>query len=366
MKPLKRKQAGSDAATPKVKLARMDQPPPLPTEVWELIFQNLNGYYLKLARQTCSSWNRIILGSTRLMGKFLLSLTSAHFANHRKHVRALLATGGYTQAVFHMYGIGNHKPRINWLVPLGLTLHTLSFETSGTQLLLAQILKETPNLKRLDIIMDNRNTIDVVPNFRLEKLEELSIRCFERPAKLIRFCRQICSRLTVLKVFGLPSSEGFEPEVIAFVLEVRKTLQELETGLSSAIVDALEAMDDLRLTRANLIGSSQHCLRLLRSQPNLVQLDISRGFGDLVVEDLDEILTLLPHLKTLAVRFKAYASQPSLSCQIPSIIETLCIKYGHLHMGSKFRLNINIRNRPKLRHLSLSSCNISRRNLRAI
>ncbi|KAL1373660.1 hypothetical protein pipiens_018534 [Culex pipiens pipiens] len=283
-------------AFPEVKRARPAAD--LPPEMWELIFRNLNAYWLRSARLTCSSWDQIIRGSSRLMSKFVLTLTTYNFMEDRKMVRNLLATGGgYTRVKMDFELIGIHKPRENWLKPLGTTLRTLTLEFSGTEVLLTGLLKELPNLKQLKLIVRSHWFGSGVPSIRLDKLDELSIT--DPVPNILSFCRMLCPQLKALKLHGYCGAKSkLKKEIVALISSTSRTLKELTIRVSKKIVDDLVEIEDLRLARLAVHGDADDVLRFVKQQPIIEDLEISRNIG---ISTLDEIISVLPKLKKLQV-----------------------------------------------------------------
>uniref|UniRef100_A0A8D8K4D0 (northern house mosquito) hypothetical protein n=1 Tax=Culex pipiens TaxID=7175 RepID=A0A8D8K4D0_CULPI len=251
----------------------------LPPEMWELIFRNLNAYWLRSARLTCSSWDQIIRGSSRLMSKFVLTLTTYNFMEDRKMVRNLLATGGgYTRVKMDFELIGIHKPRENWLKPLGTTLRTLTLEFSCTEVLLTGLLKELPNLKQLKLIVRSHWFGSGVPSIRLDKLDELSIT--DPVPNILSFCRMLCPQLKALKLHGYCGAKSkLKNEIVALISSTSRTLKELTIRVSKKIVDDLVEIEDLRLARLAVHGDADDVLRFVKQQPIIEDLEISRNIG---------------------------------------------------------------------------------------
>ncbi|XP_039449727.1 uncharacterized protein LOC120428718 [Culex pipiens pallens] len=329
----------------------------LPPEMWELIFRNLNAYWLRSARLTCSSWNQIIRGSSRLMAKFVLTLTTDNFKEDRKLVRKLLATGsGYTRAKLEFEQIGIHKPRENWLKPLGTTLRTLSVKFSGTEVLLTGLLKELPNLKQLKLIVRSHWFGSGVPSIRLDKLEELSIN--HPMPNILSFCRLMCPQLTVLKLNDYISYRpDLEKEIVAFINSTRRTLKELQFHLPERMIDDLVRIKELRLARLAVDGWGRDTLRFVEQQPNLEELNLLCVIS---IQNLNEIISVLSKLKNLRVVISEQGNhQPSLSLRKLSNIESLKISHGHWLIPTKELLILTGCNLTNLRDLSLSRCHLS-------
>ncbi|KAL9705711.1 hypothetical protein quinque_009229 [Culex quinquefasciatus] len=330
----------------------------LPPEMWELIFRNLNAYWLRSARLTCSSWDQIIRGSSRLMAKFVLTLTTYNFMEDRKMVRNLLATGGgYTRVKMDFELIGIHKPRENWLKPLGTTLRTLTLEFSGTEVLLTGLLKELPNLKQLKLIVESHRFRSVVPDFRLDKLDELSIT--DPVPNILSFCRMVCPQL---KAFKLPDYCGakskLKKEIVTLISSTSRTLKELTIRVSKKIVDNLVEIEDLRLARLSVHGDADDVLRFVKQQPIIEDLEISRNIG---FSTLDEIISVLPKLKKLQVTIVNRGIQKKFSFKKLLTIESLTIRIDGWFMpiGANHLLNLTDCNLTNLRTLSLCRCNLT-------
>ncbi|XP_039449227.1 uncharacterized protein LOC120428294 [Culex pipiens pallens] len=330
----------------------------LPPEMWELIFRNLNAYWLRSARLTCSSWDQIIRGSSRLMAKFVLTLSTYNFMEDRKMVRNLLATGGgYTRAKMDFELIGIHKPRENWLKPLGTTLRTLTLEFSGTEVLLTGLLKELPNLKQLKLIVESHRFRSVVPDFRLDKLDELSIT--DPVPNILSFCRMVCPQLKALKLPGYCGAKSkLKKEIVAIISSTSRTLKELTIRVSKKIVDDLVEIEDLRLARLSVHGDADDVLRFVKQQPILEDLVILERIG---ISTLDEIISVLPKLKKLQVTIVTRAIQKTFSFKKLLTIENLTIRVEQWFMpiGANNLLNLTDCNLTNLRTLSLCRCTLT-------
>lgn len=335
--------------------------PQLPPEMWELIFRNLGSYWLRTVRLVCSSWNQIVRGSPRLMAKFSLTLTTENFRIDRTILRKFLASaGGYTRATLALFGIGINKPRLNWLKPLGTTLQTLSLELTGTEVFLTQLLREMPHLKQLNLKANSTAQFqDVTPDIRLEKLTELTISHNPKP-NVLSYCRQVCSNLTVLKLFFLNSSE-FDDEIISIVRANSGTLQELMVNVSQEIVDYLVVFEDLHLNRLSvgeaITGSVYDVLRLIEHQPDLEELNV---MSSITIPNFYEIISALPKLRNLEVDLEPQDTQQTLSLKNLSLIESLTINYGGYFRTVSHPLVLTNCDMSRVRQLSLYQCSLSR------
>uniref|UniRef100_A0A1Q3F3J8 F-box domain-containing protein n=1 Tax=Culex tarsalis TaxID=7177 RepID=A0A1Q3F3J8_CULTA len=299
-----------DAVPPTLPPSSANDAPPLPrlpTEILVTIFQNLPMADLAQVRLTCHHWHDTVCYTTSLMEKFVLSFKNCRLYEGCEHCRVLAKSKSvYTKATLKAVAIEDAAETL-WcalgedLQDLTLNDCTISGET------LVRLLRCTPNLRYFALKttkFEEFHIDNVSVDFRLDKLETLTLRSIFVYDECFTMFRQICPRLKVLKL-NYSSFEGWGEKLVQFVQTVRGTLEGINlsyTKIGATLLHKLATIERLRLKKISLKSSydlkQRDIIMLSRQQPSIVHLNIDNLFP---ADDqiLSEISRNLPNLKRI-------------------------------------------------------------------
>lgn len=279
------------------------QLPRLPTEILVTIFQHLPMSDLAQVRLTCRHWYDTVCYTSSLMDRFVLSFKNCRVYEGCERSRVLSKSKScYAKATLKAVAI--EESHTLWS-SLGDNLHDLTLNDcslSGDTLI--HMLKLTPNLRYLALKttkFEDFHIQDVVVDFKLEKLETLTLRSMFVYDECFDMFKKICPRLKVLKL-NYSSFEGWGEKLVQFVQAVRSTLEGINlsyTKVSATLLQKISTVERLRLKKISLKSSydlkQRDIIQLSRVQPTIVHLNIDNLFP---ADDqiLSEISRNLPNM----------------------------------------------------------------------
>ncbi|XP_055606819.1 dynein regulatory complex subunit 6-like [Uranotaenia lowii] len=280
--------------------------PRLPTEILVTIFQHLPMSDLAQVRLTCHHWHDTVCYTNSLMDKFVLSFRNCRLYENCDQSRIMPKSKScYTKATLKAVTIED-APSL-WSA-LGDNLHDLTLnDCSLTGLSMIQMLKATPNLRYFALKttkFEDFHIRNVAVNFRLEKLETLTLRSIFVYDECFDLFKRICPRLKVLKL-NYSSFEGWGEKLVQFVQSVRGTLEGINlsyTKVGAKLLQKISTIERLRLRKVSLKSSydlkQRDIIQLSRMQPSIVHLNIDNLFP---ADDqiLGEISRNLPNMKRI-------------------------------------------------------------------
>ncbi|KAL9695787.1 hypothetical protein quinque_015072 [Culex quinquefasciatus] len=342
---------------PGAKKRKLDvEPPTLPVEIWIGIFERLSAWQLLRVRLVCQRWRDIVDGSRGLVAKFTVRFVP-QFIDREYQPGHLFPAAKVFMKQVKIAAVGC------WWVPFGAYLTDITLDECKIMLRnLLTMLRVTPNLKYLNLYDASVECHEAnpVPDFRLDKLETLCIDSVNREENLEVF-RQICPNVKNLKIVtnytSFHDQLPFLRHVVDFVGVWNTSLEQLETDGVDLMLIELTQLPQWNLKGLILQGSAISC-----------------------GPELDEIGLLLPKLTNLMLTFKHRAEiQPTFLTPLAAglrilklsaedsefqIINFAGLECPHLKSldlnGIHFdghRLQTFLAGSPKLRILSLTSCN---------
>ncbi|KXJ83098.1 hypothetical protein RP20_CCG009108 [Aedes albopictus] len=280
--------------------------PRLPTEILVAIFQHLPMSDLAQVRLTCHHWYDTVCYTSFLMDRFMLSFKNCRLYEGCEQSR-ILAKSKSCYAKATLKAVAIEECKILWR-SLGDNLQDLTLnDCSLSGDTLVRMLKFTPNLRYLALKttkFEDFHIQDVVVDFKLEKLETLTLRSIFVYDECFDMFKKICPRLKVLKL-NYSSFEGWGEKLVQFVQTVRTTLEGINlsyTKVGATLLQKISTIERLRLKKISLKSSydlkQRDIIHLSRVQPTIVHLNIDNLFP---ADDqiLGEISRNLPNMKRI-------------------------------------------------------------------
>lgn len=260
--------------------------PRLPTEILVTIFQHLPMSDLAQVRLTCHHWYDTVCYTSSLMERFVLSFKNCRLYEGCEQSRVLPKSKScYTKATLKAVAIEESDSL--WR-SLGENLQDLTLnDCSLSGDTLVQLLKLTPNLRYFALKttkFEDFRIQDVAVDFKLEKLETLTLRSIFIYDECFDMFKQVCPRLKVLKL-NYSSFEGWGEKLVQLVHTVRSTLEGINlsyTKVSATLLQKISTIERLRLKKISLKSSydlkQRDIIQLSRVQPTIVHLNIDNLF----------------------------------------------------------------------------------------
>lgn len=260
--------------------------PRLPTEILVTIFQHLPMSDLAQVRLTCHHWYDTVCYTSSLMDRFVLSFKSCRLYEGCEQSRVLAKSkSSYGKATLKAVAIEESSSL--WR-SLGGNLQDLTLnDCSLSGDTLVRMLKFTPNLRYLALKttkFEDFHIQDVIVDFKLDKLETLTLRSIFVYDECFDAFKRICPRLKVLKL-NYSSFEGSGEKLVQFVQAVRSTLEGINlsyTKVSATLLQRISTIERLRLKKISLKSSydlkQRDIIQLSRVQPSIVHLNIDNLF----------------------------------------------------------------------------------------
>ncbi|XP_055624857.1 uncharacterized protein LOC129767725 [Toxorhynchites rutilus septentrionalis] len=298
--------------------------PRLPTEILVSIFRHLSMSDLAQVRLTCHHWYDTVCYSTPLMDKFLLSFKNCRLYEGCEQSRILsMSKGCYTRATLKAVAI--EEAGSLWR-SIGAKLQDLTLnDCSISGETLVQMLRLTPNLKYFALKttkFEDFRIQNVVINFKLEKLETLTLRSIFVFDECFEMFKKMCPRLKVLKL-NYSSFEGWGEKLVQFVHTVRNTLEGINlsyTKVGALLLQRISTIERLKLKKISLKSSydlkQRDIMQLCRVQPTIIHLNIDNLFP---ADDqmLSEISRSLPNMKRIKLHIcRTHNLQQSFLCNM--------------------------------------------------
>lgn len=260
--------------------------PRLPAEILVSIFQHLSMSDLAQVRLTCINWYATVCYNTPLMEKFMLSFKNCRLYEGCEQSRILsISKSCYTRATFKAVAI--EEAESLWCT-IGVKLQDLTLnDCSISGETLVQMLRLLPNLKYFALKttkFEDFRIQNVPVNFKLEKLETLTLRSIFVFDECFDMFKKICPRLKVLKL-NYSSFEGWGEKLVQFVYAVRNTLEGINlsyTKVGATLLQRISTIERLKLKKISLKSSydlkQRDIIHLCRVQPTIVHLNIDNLF----------------------------------------------------------------------------------------
>ncbi|KAL1396740.1 hypothetical protein pipiens_010308 [Culex pipiens pipiens] len=274
----------------------------LPAKLWERIFLQLNARQLSNVRQSCRRWKRIVDGNPALVEKFEVRFPENLVMDREFQPGGLLPVCGATLKRARIVSVET------WWTSFGANLRRLKLgECKVSLATLVGMLGGTPSLEVLELIQVGCSGIcNRVENFRLAKLEQLTIEGLEGGVGLLNVFGQVCTGLKEVRLRVELTEVQSEQRVIRFsaikgsehVGERRGFcyLEKYCTGLT--------ALKRIQLKRAAFIGfwiDEKELMTLNEIGTNLPSLTRLAVKIDSEAAVLPTFLANMPHLTDLAI-----------------------------------------------------------------
>ncbi|XP_058462433.1 F-box and leucine-rich repeat protein 13-like [Malaya genurostris] len=298
--------------------------PRLPTEILVMIFQHLPMSDLAKVRITCHHWYDTVCHTSSLMERFMLSFKNCRLYEGCEQTRVLSKTkSSYSKVTLKAVSIEDADTL--WR-SLGRHLQDLTLnDCSLSGDTMVQMLRLTPHLKYFALKttkFEEFRLQNVTVDFRLTKLETLTLRSIFVYDECFDMFMKICPRLKVLKL-NYSSFEGWGEKLVQFVQTVRSSLEGINlsyTKVGATLLHKISTIERLRLKKISLKSSydlkQRDIIQLSRVQPSIVHLNIDNLFP---ADDqiLSEISRNLPNMKRIKLHIcRVHNLQQSFLCNM--------------------------------------------------
>ncbi|KAL1396738.1 hypothetical protein pipiens_010306 [Culex pipiens pipiens] len=315
--------------------------------------QQLGQFLQSCQTVSCRSWKRIVDGNPALVEKFEVRFPENLVMDREFQPGGLLPVCGATLKRARIVSVET------WWTSLGANLRRLKLvECKVSLATLVGMLGGTPSLEVLELIQVGCSGIcNRVENFRLAKLEQLTIEGLEGGVGLLNVFGQVCTGLKEVRLRVELTEVQSERRVIRFLQSVRNTLESVEVFATSKILYELTALKQIRLKRAAFIGfwiDEKELMEFSRKQATLEELDIPEVVT--TVETLNEIGTNLPSLTRLAVKIDSEAAVvPTFLANMPHLTDLAISGVYATHQ----LLNLTAHGSANLTQLKLSNVRVT-------